>query len=139
MSRYTVSVRRPPARNKELHAIWRGIGCVLMVVVPLTSWILAAASIQWALGRGWPIPFQLLGYPVMPKVLWGVTVFTPILVAIESQQNLYAIVALFLLYTIFGGTIISLVYAVVYRIVGPPLYGPEDAPPPPVRVRKYTR
>ena len=140
MTRYTVSVRRKtPARSQELLAIWRGIGCVLMLVVPLTSWILAAASIQWALDRDWPIPIQLLGYPVVPKVLWNVRAFSPILAPIQSQQNLYAIAALFLIYTILGGAIISLVYALVYRIVGPPVYGPLDAPPPPVEVRKYTR
>ena len=36
MTRYTVAVRRKtPARNQEPSPIWRGIGCVLMLVVPL--------------------------------------------------------------------------------------------------------
>jgi hypothetical protein len=140
MTRYTVSVRRKtPARSQELPAIWRGIGCVLMLVVPLTSWILAAASIQLALDRGWPIPFQLLGYPVVPKALWNVRAFAPILAPIQSQQNLYAIVAVFLLYLILAGALISLLYAIAYRVVGPPTYGPIDAPPPPIKVRRYKR
>jgi len=140
MTRYTVAGRRrTPARSQQPSAIWRGIGCVLMLVVPLASWILAAASVQWALERGWPIPAQLLGYPVVPKILWNLSAFAPIVVPIQSQQNLYAIVVVFLLYLILGGALISLAYALVYRLVGPPLYSAIDAPPPPVKVRKYTR
>ena len=140
MSRYHIVVRsKTPVRNQQPAAIWRGIGCILMLVVPLASWILAAASVQWAVDRGWPLPAQLLGYPVIPTVLWANSGLAPILGPIQGQQNLYAIVAVFLLYLILLGALISLVYAVVYRLVGPPLYAEIDAPPPPVKVRKYKR
>jgi hypothetical protein len=34
----------------------------------------------------------------------------------------------------------SFVYALVYRFVGPPAYGPMDAPPPRgVRLKRYKR
>ena len=75
----------------------------------------------------------------MPKALWNTSTFAPILAPIQGQQNLYAIAAVFLLYLILGGALISLLYALVYHLVGPPVYSEIDAPPPPVKVRKYTR
>ena len=37
------------------------------------------------------------------------------------------------------GGIFSLVYAVMYRAVAPSRYGPMDAPPPKVKIKKYKR
>jgi hypothetical protein len=111
----------------------------MMLVVPLASWLLASASIQMAANRHWPIPFQLAGYPVMPAALWQVRDLGPVLAYIEGQQNLYAIVALCIIYIIAIGGLISAAYSITYRIVGPPRYGPLDAPPPRVRVERYKR
>jgi hypothetical protein len=36
-------------------------------------------------------------------------------------------------------TVISMIYAVVYRIVNPVRYGPMDEPPPKIKAKKYTR
>jgi len=33
----------------------------------------------------------------------------------------------------------SVLYAFVYRLVGPPRYGPLDVPPPNVKLKKYKR
>jgi hypothetical protein len=76
---------------------------------------------------------------VIPKDLWSIVALRTILAPIQSQQNLYAIVALFVVYTLLEAAVISLVWAILYRLVGPPLYSDIDAPPPPVKVRNYKR
>ncbi len=140
MSRYTVSTRpRTPPANQPPPAIWRGIGCVLMVGVPASAWFLADLTVQWALENGWPLPYQLVGYPVLPKLLLSLRGLAPVLAAIQAQQNLYAVSILCIAYTILGGTLISLLYAIAYQLVGPPRYGPLDAPPAPLKARRYKR
>lgn len=139
-SRYRVAgQRRMPGRGFETHAVWRGIGCLLMLIVPVTSWILAVATVQLAVFRGWPMPYQLMGYPVLPNELWGVRVLWPVLGFIQGQQNLYAILGLTVAYVIIGSALLSFGYAAAYRFFGPPRYGPLDAPPPNIRVGRYKR
>ena len=63
----------------------------------------------------------------MPKVLWNIVALRAILAPIQGQFNLYAIAAVFVVYTLIEGAVISLVWAILYRLVGPPLYSDIDA------------
>ena len=128
---------RPAA--DETPAIWRGIGCLLMLIVPVMSYILASLSVTEAVTLGWPLPYQLLGNPIMPASLWKIQAITPALGFIESQTNLYAILLVTVLFIVIFSAILSLLYAILYRIVGPSRYGPLDAPPPKVTARTYKR
>jgi cobalamin synthase len=58
---------------------------------------------------------------------------------ITRIPNFYAHAAVSILYMVLIGGIISVIYAVVYRMVGPSRYGPLDAPPPKIKTKKYTR
>jgi hypothetical protein len=139
MSRYTASSRQTVAERPQTHAIWRGIGCLLVLIVPLISWVLAAATVQFAMDQDWPVPYQLVGYPIMPQDWWKVPGLPPVLLFIQNQQNLYAVLSLCIIYIILFAAVLSALYAFVYRFVGPPRYGPLDAPPPKVKVRSYKR
>lgn len=140
MTKYTVaSQRRLRTREAQTHAVWRGIGCLLALIIPLMSWVLAVITVQAAVAGNWPVPYQLMGYPIMPLALWKVPGLVPVLAFIQTQQNLYAILAVTLSYVILAGGVMSVVYAIVYRFVGPSRYGPYDAPPPRIRVGRYKR
>jgi len=141
MTKYTAANqrRRQTTHEEELHAIWRGIGCLLIVIVPTMSFLLAAATIQLAVAQNWPMPYQLMGYPVMPDLLWKAAGLTPLLGFIQSQNNLYAVLMVTLVYTVAFSTLVSVIYAFVYRYVGPSRYGPQDAPPPKIKVKRYKR
>ncbi len=142
MTKWNVAESRR-ARNQpapsETHAIWRGIGCLLMLIVPVMSFILASITVTAGIALNWPMPYQLLGNPVMPAAWWNFQPITPILGFIQSQTNLYAILLLTVLYIVIISSVMAFGYAVMYRIVGPSRYGPLDAPPPRVRVRSYRR
>ena len=140
MTKYTVaSQRRVTARLNQTYAIWRGIGCILVLVVPILCWILAVETVQIAVDRAWPMPYQLMGNPVMPNLLWQVSFLTPALAFIQAQTNLYAILAITVAYVVVASALMALGYAIAYRIVGPPRYGPLDAPPPKIRAERYKR
>ncbi len=140
MTKYTVASRRRPMNEKEQVApIWRGIGCIMFIVVPLLSLGAAYAVVQIAVAANWPMPYQIMGYPALPSWLMKVEGLVPIVLWIESIQNLYAILILTVLFIVAIGALVSWLYSVVYKLVGPPRYGPLDAPPAKGRIKRYTR
>jgi hypothetical protein len=141
MTKYsTAQQRRTVSKNETpLHPVWRGIGCILIFFIPILSYFLAAASVQLAVDQMWPMPYQLMGYPVIPVLLWKDAGIVPILYFIQSQNNLFAILAITFVYIVFFVSLVSFAYAFLYRFVGPSRYGPTDAPPPKVKVKRYNR
>lgn len=141
MGKYDSFVRRQrPKPAQGPHPIWRGIGCLLLVIVPVISFGLALITFESALARQWPIPDEFLGNPDLPNFLYRSQALIPLLTAITSVTNLYGYLAFTLVYMIILGGTLSFLYAVLYRMVGPPTYGPMDMPPPRgIRVKRYKR
>ena len=133
------SVKRETVREDGPHVIWRGIGCLMLLVIPVISWAAGVETIKYGLKHGWPIPFELLGAVTLPDLFYKSNGLMIILGPILPTQNFYAYLTATFLYMIMIGGVISLVYAVTYRIVGPSRYGPTDAPPPKIKTKKYTR
>jgi hypothetical protein len=121
------------------HVIWRGIGCLMMIIIPAMSIAIAYELINYGLENGWSIPYQLLGKPQMPDWVYKSNGLLTILSPIMSTEHFYAYLALSVVLMIIIGGIISMTYAFVYRAVGPARYGPLDAPPPKIKTKKYTR
>jgi hypothetical protein len=105
----------------------------------LIAWVLALGTVQLALRNGWPLPYQLLGYAELPEWLWDITALWPVLGWLSRQPHLYMTIVLAILYTIAISGFLSVVYSIVFRIVGPPRYGPLDLPQPQVKVGRYKR
>ncbi len=42
-----MSRRRRERARRGLHPIWRGIGCLLAIAIPLVSWFLANGIVDW--------------------------------------------------------------------------------------------
>jgi uncharacterized protein YybS (DUF2232 family) len=140
MTKYTVASQRRSRREEQtISPIWRGIGCLMFLGIPLVSYFLAVVTVQLAVSLNWPMPYQLMGYPVMPTLLMKSQGLAPVVTFIEAQQNLYAILLITIIFVVALGTLVSLVYSLVYRIVGPPRYGPLDMPPPKGAPRRYKR
>lgn len=107
----------------KIHPIWRGIGCMMLVIIPIIAWAAAYEFMRAAPTFSWfPQSRDMyqnldLQYFVLPVSL-GQIIFT----------------ALFMM---LGFMIMTLAYSFVYRVAGPPKYGPTDAPPP--RVKRTRR
>ena len=112
MGKYYSQYRRPPRpeRRWKVHPIWRGIGCLMLVIVPIISWSIASMFVEAnKQGRWLDIPAGL-GRPFGSTDL-----------VVTALVTLIVAVLLFAAYTIF--------YMLVYRVTGPPALGPLDAPP----------
>ncbi len=139
MGKYYAMNPRPQWQPKaQLHPVWRGVGCIMMVLIPFLSFGLAKFTISMSFSQRY-IPYQLLGYPVMPQNLWKLGFLNPVLAYIQGLDNLYAIVILLLFYTIVLGALVTVVNAFIQKTVGPPRYGPLDMPPPQGKVKRYKR
>ena len=140
MTKYTVAHdRRVREAKQETPAIWRGIGCLMIIFIPLMSYFIATLIVQAAVAQQWPLPYQLMGYPVLPQGLLKVSALSPLWTFIQSQANLYAILLFTVILIVAVGALVSFIYAIAWRYVGPPRYGPLDAPPPKITTKRYKR
>ena len=123
-----------PDKPWKVHPIWRGIGCLFMIIIPVVSYAGAALLVRENIEQGM---FQV------PVELAGVVNFAPVYEFLPFLQSfltgLGPIYYLDILLTgalmIVGFGAISVVYSFVYRAVGPSRYGPYDSPP----IRKSRR
>jgi len=118
----------------------RGIGCIMIVVVPLLAYGVSVLLVNYGAKRGWPIPPNWYGPPSIHPLLWKFQGLQPILQFIQAQNNLDANLIFAVALTIVIGGIMSIIYGYIYTLFGPPRYGPQDAPPiKGVKVKRYKR
>jgi hypothetical protein len=118
MTKYTQYSRRPPVRERpwKIHPIWRGIGCILILIIPVMSYAGSALLVQYDLQQAWfPIPKELAQPVNLPFV--------------GNVPYLFANLIVTLVLMLVGYGVLTSFYALIYRIVGPPSLGPLDAPP----------
>jgi hypothetical protein len=112
MGKYEQYNTRPktPPRKREVHAIWRGIGFVLIVMIPFMSYIGALILLDENAKNGWfGIPADLISTYVEPLL------YVKILLTVSL---------IFIFYSIF-----LLITAILNRFLAPPIYTVYDAPP----------
>ncbi len=131
--------RQPPRRPEGPHAVWNGLGCLMLIVVPAMSIALAILAVDLIVAENMPIPYQLLGYPRFPNFLYATPGLASIFGAIASVNNLYAYIVVSLIFILVLGGIVSMFYAAVYRLAGPSRYGPLDEPPLKIRTKTFKR
>ena len=140
MGKYSSSAKQAPkAMPERPHSIWRGIGCLIMLIVPAISISAGILTVNYGLDHNWPIPYELLGYVRLPDLFYKSQGLTTVFGPLTQINNFYAYAAASLVYMLLIGGVMSSVYAFMYRVVGPSQFGPQDAPPPSRKVKKYKR
>lgn len=139
MSRLEVRQVSRQKGSEGPHPVWNALGCLMLVVVPAISIALSVVVLQVIQANKWPFPYQLMGYPRFPDFLYSTKGLSQLFGAIDNIQNLYAYIAISLIIMVIVGGILSFVYALIYRFVGPSKYGPTDAPPVKLKVTKKQR
>ncbi len=137
MSKYSQYRQPLPPKPTGQHPIWRGIGCVMMVIIPVLSYAIAVFIIEsgvltlppWMRASIYLPDFVGRYLPPLARFL-GPILGTPYFMG-KLAITLFMIVLL--------AGLISMVYAIAYRIMGPSPYSAVDAPPPKVRVKRYKR
>lgn len=120
--------RRKSPPKKEISPLWRGIGCILMLIVPVISYGIAYVFLQEAKTLGW-VPPELLGRIKFPDWMYGVPFLDTIARFFGSLKDLWAMLIFFFVTLFILSGLISLVYSALYQLVGPPRYNELDAPP----------
>lgn len=114
-------------KRRVIHPIWRGIGCVLLFLVPIISFFLARFFMDNS--ELVPLPNEL-SKPVILS-FYNVGPIDSIIYRINNVFNgelLYGDLFFTIIFMVLGFGVLSIVYGIIYRLIGPPRYGPLDAP-----------
>ena len=97
-----------------VHPVWRGIGCFLLILLPIVSFAGAKLLVQTNNRQRWvQIPTELGGSFIVPVV----------------GRVMFADLAVTVILIVIGFALLTAAYAVFYRILGISRYGPLDSPP----------
>lgn len=138
MGKYRSGVQRKEPQTQGTQPIWRGIGCLLIVLVPILSYAAAEVTMPFFRSQGL-VPRELLTSLQAPDWLWISPMLARAYESIFGRPGILAILGLTLIYILFIGGIISVLYSYLYQLTAPSRYGPMDAPPPKVKVKRYKR
>ena len=139
MSKYNKYERKRPEARHKIHPIWTGIGCLMIIIVPIMSWAAAQLLVDLGHEQGWGIMYSLGGNLALPAVLYTTPYISPVADFISSIPDLSALVLFFLVILLILSGVLSFVYSIVYRVIGPPRYTSEDEPAPRIKIKRYTR
>lgn len=138
MGKYQSGVKRQEPRRQGPNPIWRGIGCLLMVIIPLVSYAAAELTMPLLQEQGL-IPRELLFTPQTPDWLRLSPVLATTYQSVFGRYGILAILALTVIFIILIGGVLTVLYSYVYQLTAPSRYGPTDAPPIRTKVKKYKR
>jgi hypothetical protein len=143
MGRYSGTSSQRESSVKQArgpHEIWRGIGCLMILVIPAMSIAAGSETVKYMIkNHSNMVPYQLRGFLQLPDVFYKSSGLLTIFYPITKIQNFYGIAVVSLIYMLLISGLISVIYAAVYGMVGPSRYGPTDAPPPKIKITKKSR
>ncbi len=102
----------------KIHPVWRGIGCVIMLILPVMAYYGSILLLEANANNGWMrIPIEFTGPAAYPY--------------------LYAKLAVMIMLILFSYGILVILYTLLARLSGMQKYGPMDSPP--IRPKKKKR
>ncbi len=116
-------------RDRGVHPLMRGIGCIMIFVVPIMAYGTSIFAVNYGLKQGWPLPPEWFGPPTIHPLLWKLQGLQSVLYWLQGQINLEAYLVFTAAITAVVGIFMILLYGYIYTLFGPPKYGPQDAPP----------
>jgi hypothetical protein len=126
--------KEKPAANP----LWRGVGCIIMIALPLITFGLTQLSMPPLIATGL-VPLQLEGFVNFPAWVFNVNGLSDVAVFIRSIDNLWLGLIVFFIILLLLSGISSLIYVSVLQVIGPPRYSEKDAPPSTHKAKPYKR
>lgn len=106
MGRYDSYQVREKEEQVGPHPMWRGIGCILLVLIVVMSFAGAVELVKANRANNWvPVPQELKGS--LPKITR------------KGEPILYVELAVAFLLAVFGFGVFVLFYSIVYRVGSP--------------------
>ena len=137
MAKYAKYARKSVPRP-EANPIWRGIGCILIVVVPVISYALTAILTPLIVATDL-VPLELLGHVKFPEWAVKTPILSDITFFISGINGLWLKLIAFFVILLLLTALFSLLYTMVSQLIGPPRYSDKDAPPPKYKAKVYKR
>jgi hypothetical protein len=127
MSRYKFQDQHVKEKPKaKIHPVWRGVGFLMMIVIPIISYAATELLIAENQLHGYfPWPGDILAKPGELLYNGDPLLYFKILITVSFILVFYALF-----------TLITFIFNSMF---GAPRYGPLDAPPINVKVRKKAR
>jgi hypothetical protein len=133
MTKYSaLSKPQMKTRRWKIHPVWRGIGCMMMLIIPIMAYAAANIFVRANLKNHWfvfppeftkpiiistsKIPYVTL--PNFNKMLYD-----------ALGRIYYGDLAFFVLFLILGYIMLLVMYAFMYQVSAPPRYSGYDIPP----------
>ncbi|HAV78485.1 MAG TPA: hypothetical protein DCX53_14145 [Anaerolineae bacterium] len=126
-----------PTRN-TVNPYMRGIGCLLMLIVPVFSYFVGDTLAENNFGIQ-VLPADWYGYMSAPPWVANFTGLSAAARSLGSIPHLPATLAFAALTMIVVGGLTSVIFGFMYSMFAPSRYGPMDVPPPRVKTKKYKR
>ena len=117
--------RKRDERPWKIHPVWRGIGCFMILLLPLMSYAAAVAIVQAGLID---LPRELDQSYVLPNIITIPYLNSSFTSPIQGQIT-YSVIFYFFVFLLLSIGLLSVVYGYMYRIMGPPRYTALDSPP----------
>ncbi len=115
-------------RRWRVHPIWRGIGAVLIILIPILSYTGAYLLVRENLKNHWlQIPVDLMRSVNFVPVLKAVPELSGLVASIGRVYYVDLVLTVFFMVVGFG--LLTIIYGALYSAMGPSRYGPVDAPP----------
>lgn len=132
-------VKQPPMPKRDtVNPYMRGIGCLLMLIVPVFAYGLGDLLAGQGFGRP-VIPQEWYGAIQFPSIIYTSPTLSWVATRISSIPHLAATLAIAVIVMIVVGGILSVIFGWMYSLFAPSHYGPLDVPPPRVKTKKYKR
>jgi hypothetical protein len=139
MSKYQIYQRQKRVpRRRSIHPVWQGIGCVMLILMPLLAWGIEEILFQIALQQRWPIPYEWSLPPRWPQWMWQLPFLTPFLASTQSWTHFTARLLAWVAVLVILWLVLLFVYAAIYKASAPKDPVQEMLPPPP-KVKRYRR
>jgi hypothetical protein len=139
MAKYSKFERKTPEARYKIHPAWTGIGCLMLVLVPIIAGTGALELVKLGKSQHWPFMSELSGNLTLPDIFYNLPVISIVANFLSSIHDFPAVASFFLIIVLLLSGILSFGYALIYRMIGPPRYTSLDEPAPRVNVRKTRR
>jgi hypothetical protein len=129
MSKYAGYRRESVAKKRKwkVHPVWRGIGLLMMILIPIMAWAAADVFLTENQKARWlPLPAEM--YQPMGFVGFRVEEAGGMFIGTYVPWNL-GLVLFTGIFMAVGFGLFTVLYAFIYRMVAPPRYMGYDSPP----------
>jgi len=130
---------KKPEDNKQVHPVWRGIGCLIIILTPIVSWAASMVLLEFGKKAKWPILNELSGNISFPYFIYQVPTIGQAASYFSSIPYLPALLLFFVLFVVMFSSVFSIINAILYRMFGPPRYSSKDAPATRKKPKRYSR